>query len=695
MVFSHIDEQSPFPREGVGPSREAVSQCLSEEVKIWLEVAGAGQGVDQGQFDELIRQAVIANDQSFGEEEAKRWAGEFRVSGETVSDHVQLFHQQGDDLVGMARAMFKILEPERMSVSSIEDVISEENPEKNRLLSLAAEGMPLLTSPGFVASSSRGRPPLSQTYRRMATAVDRMFYEDFIQKGLAFVLPYELVANLDLPFHLSLLSWAPKVGKAKGRPITDCSAGESALNSSYTKVANDFVWGRIQHPTIVDLVQMVVEFKQESGADWSELVLWKLDLRGAFTLLSFRSEDVPFVAAEMQGDLVIFFLCGIFGWAGTPACFQVVTRALKWEFRKHLSGRANLYVDDAFGVSLASEVESDIECAASICRRLFRSECIESSKTEIGRRVSVIGYDMDLDLLRVSLSRKNYLRVIHGLLTVDTRRSVAVREMMRFAQWASRYSKICTVLKPLVRRLHAAYGGPASYGLWYFDPGDEVRLVLRVFRALFVLFILHENYFARPFYTFVPGPADITVEFDASLSGGGILLFGEHGLLLGACSLNLENFHFGSESQFQNTAEFVVAVVGLVVAAKIGKKGDCPMSVSFRGDSVAALTWIEKESFRGSNVFNAALVLILTCFHFRVSIQGCSHVPGVVNTRADALSRGSLPEQLGLPPLQLNSSRLDKVVQLCNPNHKVLSDDLSFISFWSLVSSVIRDFIEN
>jgi hypothetical protein len=51
-----------------------------------------------------------------------------------------------------------------------------------------------------------------------------MIWEDFISKGLAVVLPKELVKKHLKEFHLSKLSWTSKVGKAKGRPLVDCSA---------------------------------------------------------------------------------------------------------------------------------------------------------------------------------------------------------------------------------------------------------------------------------------------------------------------------------------------------------------------------------------------------------------------------------------------------------------------------------------
>ena len=55
----------------------------------------------------------------------------------------------------------------------------------------------------------------------------------------------------------------------------------------------------------------------------------------------------------MTEELVMFFLCGIFGWSGTPAAFQVVTRASVFELSVRIVGRLLMYVDDILGVLLA------------------------------------------------------------------------------------------------------------------------------------------------------------------------------------------------------------------------------------------------------------------------------------------------------------------------------------------------------
>ena len=64
---------------------------------------------------------------------------------------------------------------------------------------------------------------------------------------------------------------------------------------------------------------------------WEDLRLWKMDLKGAYTLLSYRPEDAGLFGMELTGDLIYLQIAGIFGWMRTRAAFQVVTRALNGE----------------------------------------------------------------------------------------------------------------------------------------------------------------------------------------------------------------------------------------------------------------------------------------------------------------------------------------------------------------------------
>ena len=49
----------------------------------------------------------------------------------------------------------------------------------------------------------------------------------------------------------------------------------------------------------------------------TELRMWNMDLKGAYTLLSFRPEYVCFFSMSLTDDLVYLQIAGIFGWSGT------------------------------------------------------------------------------------------------------------------------------------------------------------------------------------------------------------------------------------------------------------------------------------------------------------------------------------------------------------------------------------------
>ena len=106
---------------------------------------------------------------------------------------------------------------------------------------------------------------------------------------------------------------------------------------------------------------------------------------------------------ELTDDLIYLQICGIFGWSSTPAAFQVVTRSFKWEFKSRLKSNTEMYVDDVIGVCFAEDVVSDVVEAARICTSLLGPTAIALEKTETDTRLEIIGYVVDLDIMRVSI----------------------------------------------------------------------------------------------------------------------------------------------------------------------------------------------------------------------------------------------------------------------------------------------------
>ena len=76
-------------------------------------------------------------------------------------------------------------------------------------------------------------------------------------------------------------------------------------------------------------------------------------------------------------------IVGIFGWAGAPAAFQVVTRAISWDLRHAL--KSSCFVGDV-----------DQILTRDICTSLLGSRAVADDKTETGLRLDIIGYTVDL-----------------------------------------------------------------------------------------------------------------------------------------------------------------------------------------------------------------------------------------------------------------------------------------------------------
>jgi hypothetical protein len=235
-----------------------------------------------------------------------------------------------------------------------------------------------------------------------------------VEQKLAFLIPLEMAQRHVPERHLCKAHWCTKKGKASGRPLGDLSYVDGTpLNTNETAAAAMQHYGQILHPTIDDIAVMIYTFwteakKKDPSLRWTELRLWKMDLKGAYTLLSFRPEDAGLLGMLLTGDIVYLQIAGIFGWAGTPAAFQVVTRAISWELKHSLRSSTLMYVDDIIGVCFVEDVAQDLVETRNICTSLLGSGAVADDKTETGIRLDIIGYTIDLGTKRVSIAKKNF-----------------------------------------------------------------------------------------------------------------------------------------------------------------------------------------------------------------------------------------------------------------------------------------------
>jgi len=120
---------------------------------------------------------------------------------------------------------------------------------------------------------------------------------------------------------------------------------------------------------------------------------------------------------------MLFYTTGMFGWTGTPAAFDVVTRVLRKKLRSVLSGEANIYVDDILGACAQSELASDMSFVRKVVIDLLGPHSLSLDKEEtsvIRKEIVWVGWGIDLKTETISLSMRNYLKCLYAFSSVET-----------------------------------------------------------------------------------------------------------------------------------------------------------------------------------------------------------------------------------------------------------------------------------
>jgi hypothetical protein len=684
---------------------------LAPVIGRWAEACfPVGSQATESELRELLKEAADSARDNYGPEEAIAWAKGYTFPPEFVRNDLLCLEAARGDFLAMVRQRLTELAPGRMNLDRISWLRSD-NPELE-LLGDLVRGMKVHLPEGFSVNGMMPRTDRRPIYETVATAVNKMLGAVVDQK-LAFLLPLETAQQHIPNLHLCKAHWTVKKGKPSGRPIGDLSNVDGTkINTDETAAAATEYYGEIRHPTIDDIAVMIYDFWVEAkGRDpsvsWSNMRIWKMDLRGAYTLLSFRPEDVGMFAMLVSDDLVYLQMVGIFGWSGTPAAFQVVTRALTWEMRHALRSRTVMYVDDIMGVCFDADLVADLALAKDICTSLLGPGSVADDKTESGVRLDMIGYTISLPDNRVSISRKNFLTALHGFISTDVSKQITLKAAQRIASHGTRYGKICRVMRPFCSALYrVTWGRVDEHALFFLSP--EAIIAIQCWRAMLCLVRFKETEFTRTIESFAPTTPILVAEFDSSLSGAGLIWSVRTDgaeVVRGVSAVNLAFLEFGVDSSNQNLAEYIGAILAVIGQVMLGFSG---MGIALRGDSVTALAWTMTERPRGTRVTNASMVWTLLCIAADVEVKEVTHIPGEDNEQCDRLSRrwdvGKTPvvsvseeaEDMGMKGVEVVEMDSDPcvrgIIELCDPRTE-LSSESQFIDFWMRARSSIELFM--
>jgi hypothetical protein len=158
---------------------------------------------------------------------------------------------------------------------------------------------------------------------------------------------------------------------------------------------------------------------------------------------------------------------------------------------------------------LRKDLDSEQAKAKKLLTGLPGEKAVAEHKTKTGCRLTVIGSIIGLDKELVAIAETNALRALHGYMTTDLIKKHPVKLLQKLVSWGPRYGKICRHMRPFVRYLYRVYAGRKQYASGILDASG--RLVMRLFRTLFMLGLCSRNHYTR------------VVKFDGSLSGIGIV----------------------------------------------------------------------------------------------------------------------------------------------------------------------------
>ena len=101
----------------------------------------------------------------------------------------------------------------------------------------------------------------------------------------------------------------------------------------------------------------------------------------------------------------------------------------------------------------------------------------------------------------------------------------------------------------------------------------------------------------------------------------------------------LLSLKFGEDSGYQNTSEFLKAIIGILTCLRTTEAAESHVVIDLRGDSVSALQWANTSRFNSESVNRAAILFTLILVRQRVVIANVEHVAGECNGICDDLSR--------------------------------------------------------
>ena len=356
----------------------------------------------------------------------------------------------------------------------------------------------------------------------------------------------------------------------------------------------------------------------------------KFDLRSAYRMVPVHPSDQPLLGMEWQG--VTYCDRALpFGLRSAPKLFTAVADGLAWA--AHCEGITNLlhYLDDFLLWSPAGSTSCScaLASATGLCERLGLP--VAQVKTEgPASTITFLGIVIDSSKQELRLPREKIQRLKAKLFWFRDRRNATKRSLQSLIGLLSHAASVVKPGRLFIRQLIVTMKKPNK-------PSQRVRLdvLCKADIAWWCLFLDGWNGIAF-FPSSLSGPSVVS---DASGSWG--------------CGAFVEGsfrwFQLQWPPAWNSVSIAVKELLPVVAAAAIWGASWEGSRVLFLSDNMAVVQALSSRSAKDSLMVHLLRCLFFFEAHFRFE-YGSRHVPGRVNSAADALSRNQVKAFLTLCP---------------------------------------------
>lgn len=388
------------------------------------------------------------------------------------------------------------------------------------------------------------------------------------------------------------------------------------LSSPSNGSVNDGInseWCSMQYATIDQAVSII----QTLGKGTQ---LSKLDLKNAYRMVPVHPDDQPLLGIRWEGAVYLDAALP-FGLRSAPKIFSAVADALTWVMQTEGIQHLLHYLDDFLFLGLpgSRQARAVLEKALEVCKSL--GVPVAPNKTEgPSTTLTFLGITIDTVTGELRLPEEKLVRLQQTIRFWAARRSCTKRELLSLI---GQLQHAATVVRPGRTFLRRMIDLSARFSK--LDHHIRLNAQFRSDLQWWSLFLLQWN--GTGF--FQPKTPTVVVASDASGAWG----CGAH--------YQSEWFQFAWPESWHGQHIAAKEMVPILFAAAVWGRSWSGQRILCKSDNSAVVTVINMGTARDPLLMHMLRCLFFYAAHYNFSVSA-SHLPGRLNTGADALSRNNL-----------------------------------------------------